>query len=780
MPFAESGFGDGLTCLSCGQSARVWRHEIEDGNLVVLFDTDIDRENRTSPGGLWAYGKLAALSAGHTDRFLDFYALLTNFDVEPPRAGPIMLQPPEDVTSAIAERIESATPRAIVWWFSQPNAWERTLVDALVAAGSISADPGLPSTALRDRPSALGAHAVRVETPWERRADALRALRTLLVAEPVRPCVRLEVVTGRDYEQPLAITPLQLGDQPPDWVIAGWHEVRVGTASMPVVEAIGLDTSHGASGELVIHVVDFWGTVSTWVGAERQTEGRVAPRLVPVGRSCAVRQRGEWWIADPVAGTLAPAGRSVDVPLAGVVGVAPHWGDLLVATADQRLHVVDPERGEVRRSFAATIVPSRRTHYGECAMLATGDGWIASLDQMRGLLSVYDETGRPLGRLPLAQHPRHVVSPAAGHPRHGRPARSRARPGRDHDPSRAGAGVRRRRALTSPGRHRCSSTSSRLSAADRARRSSRRRSSATGTVRSPFSPSRLSDRSGNGSRRRSIARTVARTGPNGRDTKRTDLPSRSAIACRKPLIVGGSGSATLKAPVSPRSTMRATASHTSSTCTVWSGWTPPPNRGTTPRRCMLSRSCWNKPVAVAADDQARPNDGVARRVEQRLQRMLAASVVVGRIRRGRDSRDEDQVRHAGAARRLDEATGPLLVHPSRPRQIGLACGVGAVHDGVRAHECRLVDGVREIAERGAHPRRRGEARRIAHQGAHRPPAGHQGPAQRAAQEPRCARDRHRLHRIRSATIAPTRSALAMMLNVSPFGGNQGNTEPSAR
>ena len=36
-------------------------------------------------------------------------------------------------------------------------------------------------------------------------------------------------------------------------------------------------------------------------------------------------------------------------------------------------------------------------------MLATGDGWIASLDQMRGLLSVYDETGRPLGRLPLTR-----------------------------------------------------------------------------------------------------------------------------------------------------------------------------------------------------------------------------------------------------------------------------------------------------------------------------------------------------------------------------------------
>jgi hypothetical protein len=400
MPFAESGFGDGLTCRACAQSARAWRHEIENGRLVVLFDTDVDRENRTAPGGLWAYGKLAALSAGRPDGFLDFYALLSNFDIEPPRPGPIAAQPPDDVAGALAERIETAAPGAIVWWFSQPNAWERALADALVAAGSSRSEPGLPSTALSDRLSALGARAVRVGTPWERRADSLRALRDLLPPDTGPPCVRLEVVGGRKYEQPpLVIAPLEASGKRPDWAIASWREVRVGTATAPIVEAIGLDASESP----VVHLIDFWGTRSTWtVGGVLRTEGHVDSRPLPLGRDCVVRHGGEWWVADPIGGTLAPVERPVHVPLAGVVGVVSHGDDLLAATADQHLHVVDPRSGEVRRSWPASVLPTRRTHYGECAMLASGDGWIATLDQLRGQLSVYDDAGRSLGRLPIA------------------------------------------------------------------------------------------------------------------------------------------------------------------------------------------------------------------------------------------------------------------------------------------------------------------------------------------------------------------------------------------
>jgi hypothetical protein len=66
------------------------------------------------------------------------------------------------------------------------------------------------------------------------------------------------------------------------------------------------------------------------------------------------------------------------------------------------------------RSFPAVVIPARRYHFGECAMLAAGRDWIASLDQVRGLLFFYAADGTPLGGLPLAQmlgtHPRGVYT----------------------------------------------------------------------------------------------------------------------------------------------------------------------------------------------------------------------------------------------------------------------------------------------------------------------------------------------------------------------------------
>src|SRR5262249_10569731 len=61
IPYGDSGIGDGVTCLRCLHAAEEWGREIGKGRFVVLFDTDLYRENPTSPGGLPEYGKLAAL-----------------------------------------------------------------------------------------------------------------------------------------------------------------------------------------------------------------------------------------------------------------------------------------------------------------------------------------------------------------------------------------------------------------------------------------------------------------------------------------------------------------------------------------------------------------------------------------------------------------------------------------------------------------------------------------------------------------------------------------------
>ena len=97
-----------------------------------------------------------------------------------------------------------------------------------------------------------------------------------------------------------------------------------------------------------------------------------------------------------------PSGRVVLPEVLGLaMGLAAYGERLVVATADQHLHVVAPSVPAIVRSFPAAVAPARRTHYGECAVIATGSGWIASLDQLRGIVSFYDEGGTLLGRLPL-------------------------------------------------------------------------------------------------------------------------------------------------------------------------------------------------------------------------------------------------------------------------------------------------------------------------------------------------------------------------------------------
>src|SRR5262249_61990530 len=37
IPFGESGFGDGLTCLGCARDGQRWRGEIAEGSSVILI-----------------------------------------------------------------------------------------------------------------------------------------------------------------------------------------------------------------------------------------------------------------------------------------------------------------------------------------------------------------------------------------------------------------------------------------------------------------------------------------------------------------------------------------------------------------------------------------------------------------------------------------------------------------------------------------------------------------------------------------------------------------------
>src|SRR5262249_23234748 len=128
IPFGESGFMDGVSCPECLRRARVWQDAIARGAAVVLVDTDVDRENRTSPGGLALSGEIVALAEGRPEAFLQYYALVSNIDVEPPRFGAVVYDPAETHFATMLRRaLEHARPVDVVWHFAAPTQWERWL-----------------------------------------------------------------------------------------------------------------------------------------------------------------------------------------------------------------------------------------------------------------------------------------------------------------------------------------------------------------------------------------------------------------------------------------------------------------------------------------------------------------------------------------------------------------------------------------------------------------------------------------------------------------------------
>src|SRR5262249_44307501 len=144
-------------CLRCDAAAHEWQDLIAHGDAVVLFDTDLGREDRTSPGGLEMYGKLAALAAGRPRAFVDFYAVMRGVDIEPPDAGPLYDPGKVDFATYLVDALEAVAPTTVVWQFERPTQWERWFADRLVAAGG---ERRLYATPLSVAPG------IRVRTAW--------------------------------------------------------------------------------------------------------------------------------------------------------------------------------------------------------------------------------------------------------------------------------------------------------------------------------------------------------------------------------------------------------------------------------------------------------------------------------------------------------------------------------------------------------------------------------------------------------------------------------------
>jgi hypothetical protein len=396
IPFAEAGFGDGVSCKRCLEAAKGWQRDIADGAFVVLFDNDAFRENRTSPGGLEAYGKIASLAAHQPGRFVEMYALMADWDGEPPVMGPIYDRARTSFARALAARIEAAQPREIVWHFERPTAWERWLAARLEAAGGT----------LERFATALSPHdGIRVTTPGARRADALAVIDELARGlEPGAPACFDLVETGADS----GVGPVfLLGtadagiDHPPDWVATSWYEhryrtYRIRTPSTP----IGAHVRTAAGAPQQIEFLELHGERSLVdLPTTRQLEQPPALPGASFGLDCGAHAGGHWWIVEPMTGRIRsthPAAAAV--PPGAWIGVAAApSGELVLASADQAIVIFDPARRTTVARFPARVPPTVRDLVDECTPVAVGADWIGIANLRTTVLSLYSWTGRDLG-----------------------------------------------------------------------------------------------------------------------------------------------------------------------------------------------------------------------------------------------------------------------------------------------------------------------------------------------------------------------------------------------
>lgn len=412
IPFGESGFGDGLTCLGCVELGRRWKEDVARGTVVVSVDSDLDRENPTSPAGVLLYGKLAALTAGRAEAFVDLYSVLRGFEIETPYVRRFYDPRRFDGPRFLAALIDTLQPAAIAWDFVQPTRWEEELIARLVQAGGLKQPLAAPPIERLRFP--WGRTGYRVLTRFENRDAAFDALTRHLDTnggdEAVRPCASVRrIATDTAPGLVLTIGDVPGGAMPPAagshrWVVALPDRVLTaldGNApSIPLWDAIAF----GAAAQEAETLVLTWNGVVHRIDAAGQRRAEAPLGVGPrIGRSCAARAGGRWWIVDPLAGGITAMPLPPwPLPAGPWIGVARlDDGRLALGGADQRVRVLDLGTGAIVADFPAPVPPSRRYAFAECSAMAGGNDWIATLDPLRRRLSLTGTDGESLGSLYL-------------------------------------------------------------------------------------------------------------------------------------------------------------------------------------------------------------------------------------------------------------------------------------------------------------------------------------------------------------------------------------------
>ena len=414
IPFGEAGFGDGTTCKRCLEAAKQWQRDITAGGFVLLFDNDRIRENRTSPGGLPVYGKIAAAGAGKQLAFVEVYTLMANWDGEAPTPGSVFFDGRDgDFATALVERMERVAPERIVWQFERPTAWERWLARRLTDAGGTSESFSTPLSATPGE---------RVVTPWERRDGAFAVLRALAAgSRPAEdtPCVTVIEHGAFSMAGPvllLAAAPGSGMTSPPEWLGSSWLEVRLGSHRFEYPTTIGAVVPAAAADPL-----ELMGGFGRHVAIDRASGIGTPLEPNPTGNpgfDCAMHAARHWWTVDPLTGHVAsthPNGAAL--PEGAWIGAARGLGDeIVLASAEQALVVFDVESSQVVRRVPARVSPSVRVSTDECTQIAVGEEWIVTVDLLTGVASFFDRQGRALGtkRLDPEKHVGEMITAVAG------------------------------------------------------------------------------------------------------------------------------------------------------------------------------------------------------------------------------------------------------------------------------------------------------------------------------------------------------------------------------
>ncbi len=395
IPFGDAGFGDGVSCRRCFEAAKGWQRDIAGGALVVLFDNDAFRENRTSPGGLPAYGKIAALAAGRREAFVEGYALMAAWDPEPPVIGVMFDRMSTNFVDELDARITRTNPRRIVWHFERPTAWERWLADRLRAAGGVLETFPTPLNPLGG---------IRVTTPIERRADAMAVIGEVGagLASAAPSCFRL--VDAGVSSSPGNVFLLAPGDdgvqKPPQWIAASWRQHRYGNYVLETLSTpIAAHVAGAGDAQRVEFLCQHGGATIIDLPSLQRREVPANLAGITFALNCAAWSGGHWWLLEAMTGrVLSSHPAAAAIPPGAWIGIgAGPSGEIVLASATQEMLVFDPVQKTVRARFPARVPPAVRDTTDECTPVAVGAGWIGIANLRTTVLSLYAFDGRDLG-----------------------------------------------------------------------------------------------------------------------------------------------------------------------------------------------------------------------------------------------------------------------------------------------------------------------------------------------------------------------------------------------